>query len=109
MIGSVWHNIVLSTFISVYVFLLSLLNNTPQHSFVRALIVFVLAFILTYGVRQLITYILDTRTKSIQRSETENTQEEEASVQSEELDDHDEINEVDTSETAEHIRKLMNE
>ncbi|GEN44943.1 ZIP family transporter [Alkalibacillus haloalkaliphilus] len=108
MIGSVWHNIVLSTFISVYVFLLSLMNNTPQHSFVRALIVFVLAFILTYGVRQLITYILDTRTKSIQRSETENTQEE-ASVQSEELDDHDEINEVDSSETAEHIRKLMND
>ncbi|MDQ0350646.1 uncharacterized membrane protein YraQ (UPF0718 family) [Alkalibacillus filiformis] len=107
MVGSVWHNVVLSTFISVYVFLLSLTNNTPQHSLIRAIITLILAFLITYIFRRIITYIFETKTVSQQGEHKENVQENKEPV--EHIEDQEENDEMNSTETAKHIRNLMNE
>ncbi|GAA0461431.1 hypothetical protein GCM10008935_16100 [Alkalibacillus silvisoli] len=100
MVGSYWHNFLGATILSVYVFLLSLLNNTPQASIERALLTFIISLILIQLMRWGVTYI--TKKNHQQNINKHNS--------SNENPDYNESDvELDVEETANHVRTMMNE
>ncbi|PKR78644.1 hypothetical protein CEY16_02490 [Halalkalibacillus sediminis] len=110
MVGNFWWNILIASFFSVYVFILSILSMSPLFAILRALATFVIIYLIVYMFRMLAQFILTDKKNDTSSGIVDHS----SSVSREKVDGNDEessddVSEEQARETAEAIRQMMND
>ncbi|MET3682160.1 hypothetical protein ABID56_000239 [Alkalibacillus flavidus] len=103
MAGSIWYNILLSTIMAVYTFLLSIMNNTPQHSLIRGVAVLIVTFVVVFLIRRMVSWIIETRRRREEDLIVSST-DDATPLSVNETEDQEAI---DSEEAAERVRAMM--
>ncbi|MDQ0159069.1 hypothetical protein [Alkalibacillus salilacus] len=102
MVGSILYNILTSTIVSVYTFILAIRNNTPEHALFRSIIIFILTFLIVYLIRKALFFVTKTNRETLTvETYSETNYQDGQSYQNQE--------EIDHGQAAEQVRTLLQE
>ncbi|WP_411955472.1 hypothetical protein ACKXGF_07105 [Alkalibacillus sp. S2W] len=102
MVGSILYNILTSTVVAVYTFILAITTNTPEHALFRSIIIFFLTFLIVYLIRKALFFVTKTKKETVAvETYSETSHRDGQSDQDQE--------EIDHSQAAEQVRTLLQE